>query len=68
MINSSLDDNLNRVRVIKGTIKGIRKVTWYRMYAQQKKYSEIADISNQSTSSMIWGSQWDQIMVFMKRI
>ncbi len=68
MINSSLDDNLNRVRVIKGTIKGIRNITWYRMYAQQKKYSEIADISNQSTSSMIWGSQWDQIMIWMKNV
>ena len=53
-----------KVNVVKGTTTGIRSVTWYRMYAQQKLYSSKANIT--LTSSMIWGSQWDQIMIWMK--
>ena len=39
------------------------------MYAQQKNYSKLAlGTSTTVTSSMIWGSQWDQIMIWMKNI
>ena len=39
------------------------------MYAQQKIYSKLA-LGNTTTvtSSMIWGSQWDQIMIWMKNV
>ena len=57
----------NRIQVSskRNTTNGINKVTWYRMYAQQKLYSELA-LENKTTSSMIWGSQYDQIMIWMK--
>ena len=37
---------------------------WWGMYAKQKTY----DSDNQMTSGMIWGSQWDQVMIWMKDI
>ena len=57
----------NRIQVSskRNTTNGIRGVTWYKMYAQQKIYSELA-LESKTTSSMIWGSQWDQIMIWMK--
>ena len=54
------------VQVVKGTTEGINKVNWYRMYAQQKNYEKHLSKSNNVKSSMIWGSQWDQIMIWMK--
>ena len=53
------------IQVIKGTTEGINNVNWYRMYAQQKNYEKHLSKSNVK-SSMIWGSQWDQIMIWMK--
>ena len=38
------------------------------MYAQQKAYRNLTEISSARTSSMIWGSQWDQIMIWMKDV
>ena len=69
-------DTTNRVTVIRGTTTGISYdstipnfINWYRMYAQQKNYSKLALGSTTTTiSSMIWGSQWDQIMIWMKEI
>ena len=57
----------NRIQVSskRNTTNGINKVTWYKMYAQQKIYSELA-LESKTTSSMIWGSQYDQIMIWMK--
>ena len=55
-----------QVGVKKGTTNGINSVTWYRMYAQQKSYSNLALTQSGVTSSMIWGSQWDQIMIWMR--
>ena len=54
----------------KGTTNGINNLKWYRMYAQQSLYSELViGTSNTSKlSNMIWGSQWDQIMIWMKEI
>lgn len=63
-MNSSSDDV--KIGVIKGTTTGISNVNWYRMYEQQKNYKDKANIT--LTSSMIWGSQWDQIMIWMKNV
>ena len=59
----------NKIKVIKGTTEGINNVNWYRMYAQQKSYAELGlNAESEITSSMIWGSQWDQIMIWMRGI
>ena len=69
MLNDNAQDTTNEITVIKGTTKGINNVNWYRMYAQQKSYSNVALTKSESiTSSMIWGSQWDQIMIWMKDV
>ena len=69
MSNSTTENYIasNRIQVSskRNTTNGINSVTWYRMYAQQKLYSELA-LENKTTSSMIWGSQYDQIMIWMK--
>ena len=69
MSNSTTENYIasNRIQVSskRDTTNGINSVTWYRMYAQQKIYSELA-LESKTTSSMIWGSQYDQIMIWMK--
>ena len=69
MSNSTTENYIasNRIQVSskRNTTNGINSVTWYRMYAQQKIYSELA-LESKTTSSMIWGSQYDQIMIWMK--
>ena len=69
MSNSTTENYIasNRIQVSskRNTTNGINNVTWHRMYAQQKIYSELA-LENKTTSSMIWGSQYDQIMIWMK--
>ena len=61
-----VDDNTNAtVKSVAGTNTGIGSVTWYRMYAQQKKYAE----NNQLTSvksTMIQGAAYDQVMKFVE--
>ena len=67
--SSNSNDSSQRVKMIKGTSTGTCFVDWYRMYAQQKNYSKIAiGTTTTTTSSMIWGSQWDQIMIWMKEV
>ena len=69
MVSSNTQDTTNRVTVIRGTTTGINKVNWYRMYAQQKTYKAKALTESANvTSSMIWGSQWEQIMIWMKEV
>ena len=69
MVDDNIQDSINQITVIKGTTTGISNVNWYRMYAQQKGYSKLALTNNtEITSSMIWGSQWDQIMIWMKGV
>ena len=62
----------NQVASKKGTTSGIDNVTWYRMYARQSLYSNnvLNNVNSKTTktSSMIWGSQYDQIMIWMKNI
>ena len=67
MISNNIQDETNKIKVVRGTTK-ISMVNWYRMYAQQKAYRNLTEISNTRTSSMIWGSQWDQIMIWMRDV
>ena len=68
MVSSNSQDTTNKVKIVRGTTSGISNVNWYRMYAQQKAYRSLTEISDTRTSSMIWGSQWDQIMIWMKEV
>ena len=69
MVSDNNQDSTNQITVVKGTTEGINNANWYRMYAQQKSYSNLALTNSASiTSSMIWGSQWDQIMIWMRGI
>ena len=66
---SYVSSNEVKVNVVKGTTTGINNTTWYRMYGQQKLYSKLAlGSTSLATSSMIWGSQWEQIMIWMKDV
>lgn len=69
MSNSTTENYVasNRIQVSskRNTTNGIIGVKWYNMYEQQKIYSELA-LESKTTSSMIWGSQYDQIMIWMK--
>ena len=68
MVSSNSQDTTNKVNIVRGTTNRINSVDWYRMYAQQKAYRSLTEISDTRTSSMIWGSQWDQIMIWMKEV
>ena len=57
--------NADKISIIEGTQDGVNNVNWYSMYAKQKKYSNQKSLGIMQ-SSMIWGSQWDQIMIWMK--
>ena len=63
---SYAESNEIKINVVKGATVGINNTTWYRMYAHEKIYAKKAGITG--TSSMIWGSQWDQIMIWMKDV
>ena len=69
MNSDNTQDSTNIVKVVKGTTNGINNVDWYRMYIQQKNYDDLK-LSNSTNvkSSMIWGSQWDQIMIWMREV
>ena len=69
MKQDNTQDSTNVIKVVKGTRNGINAANWYRMYAQQKNYAKNKFGETAKTkSSMIWGSQWDQIMIWMKDI
>ena len=40
--------------------------TWYGLYQKEKEYSEKNKLKNVVESSMIWGSQYDQMMMWMQ--
>ena len=40
--------------------------TWYGLYQKEKEYSEKNKLTNVVGSSMIWGSQYDQMMIWMQ--
>ena len=68
----SFNYSKDSVNIIKGTLDGINYTSWYDMHKGQKAYKNSEDnkILNNSavTSGMIWGSQWDQIMIWMRDI
>ena len=41
--------------------------TWYGLYQKEKEYSGQDKLKNVVGSSMIWGSQYDQMMIWMQR-
>ena len=53
------------VKSVAGTNIGISNVTWYRMYAQQKKYAENNGLTSVK-STMIQGAAYDQVMKFVE--
>ena len=53
------------VKTVAGTTTGISSVTWYRMYAQQKKYVENKGLTSVK-STMIQGAAYDQVMKFVE--
>lgn len=61
-------ENQVKVTVRKGQEpREICNVSWWRMYGQQQIYaSKNLTSSSETISSMIWGSQWDQIMIWMR--
>ena len=64
--SNMVDSNTNTtVRTVAGTTTGIGSVTWYRMYAQQKKYAENNGLTSVK-STMIQGSAYDQVMKFVE--
>ena len=69
MNSSNFNVNTSAVNIVKGSTDGISNVTWYKMYEGQKAYKDAVLKNSKTTgSSMIWGSQWDQIMIWMKEI
>ena len=62
MVNSNTNAT---VKTVAGTTEGIRSVTWYRMYAQQKKYAENKGLDSVK-STMIQGAAYDQVMKFVE--
>ena len=61
-----VDDNTNAtVKSVAETNTGISGVTWYRMYAQQKKYAENNGLTSVK-STMIQGAAYDQVMKFVE--
>ena len=61
-----VDENTNAtVKSVAGTNTGISSVSWYRMYAQQKKYAENKDLTSVK-STMIQGAAYDQVMKFVE--
>ncbi len=62
MVNS---DTNATVKSVAGTDTGISSVTWYRMYAQQKKYAENNGLTSVK-STMIQGAAYDQVMKFVE--
>lgn len=58
--------NLSKEKVVsKPEVEDIGNKTWYKMYIAQKNiYGEDSNVK----THMIWGSQWDQILIWMKDI
>ena len=59
------EDRNATVKSVAGTMTGIGSVTWYRMYAQQKKYAENNRLTSVK-STMMQGAAYDQVMKFVE--
>ena len=64
-MDSSNDDIAVNIVAGKGESDGITDINWYRMYKQQQNYAskKSLDIST-IQSTMIFGTAWDQTMLF----
>lgn len=51
----------------KANVAPLASINWYKMYARQKAYTSDNSITSVK-SSMIWGSSWDQVQVWMKDV
>ena len=61
-----VDSNTNAVvKSVAGTTTGIQNITWYRMYAHQKKYAANNGLTSVK-STMIQGAAYDQVMKFVE--
>lgn len=56
---------ISRGKVLKGQTS-IKGANWFRQYVSNKKI--VDKNNNKATSSMIWGCQWDQVILWMKDI
>ena len=64
-MSSSSDDIAVNIVAGKGTSDGIYMVNWYRMYKQQQNYVSKKNLNTSTIqSTMIFGSAWDQTMIF----
>ncbi len=60
--NASIEENnITTVNAGEASLKN-----WYGLYSKAKEYNTNQNISNKITSSMIWGSQYDAMMLWMK--
>ena len=60
------------VNIVREADDGMLGTTWYEAYEEEKSYKNSEENlvlkNSKITSSMIWGSQWDQIMIWMKDV
>ena len=60
--NASIEENnITTVNAGEASLKN-----WYGLYSKAKEYNTNQNISNEIASSMIWGSQYDAMMLWMK--
>ena len=65
--SNMVDENTNStVKSVAGTTTGISGVSWYRMYAQQKKYAENKGLTSVK-STMMQGATYDQVIKFIEK-
>ena len=67
---TSLNAETNNAQSISGETSATTETssanTWYGLYQKEKEYSGQDKLKNVVGSSMIWGSQYDQIMIWMQ--
>ena len=67
---TSLNEETNNAQSILGetsaTASSSGANTWYGLYQKEKEYSGQDKLKNVVGSSMIWGSQYDQMMIWMQ--
>ena len=67
---TSLNTETNNAQSISGETSATAETssanTWYGLYQKEKEYSGQDKLKNVVVSSMIWGSQYDQIMIWMQ--
>ena len=57
--------NLSNIAVSKAGASGIGGVTWYKAYISQKN---IYGNNSDNKTHMIWGSQFDQVLIYLKDV